>query len=327
MRWGRPGLLHYYVLCISWRVPTETRRLDLMGLGAFAAIVVLLGVNFVAVRFSNAELPPFWGAAFRFAVAAAILGAVVQARSIDWPRGRALVGALAYGATAFGATYAFVYWGLLGVSSGTTSLVFATTPLLTLLMASAIGIERLGWRPLGGALVAIAGMAIVVGGQVGALSMPHLIAVLLAAAAGAASGFIVKRAPAVHPVAMNAIGMTTGVVVLVAVSLAAGETWRIPVLAPTWVALTWLVMSAAIAFILFVWLIRRWSASAASYTTVLFPIVTILVAAILVDEPVTAWLVAGALLVAVGVYFGALSRFARAPPKGPSPPPEAQRRS
>lgn len=40
------------------------RRLDPPGLAAFAAIVVLRGVNFVAARFSNAELPPFWGAAF-----------------------------------------------------------------------------------------------------------------------------------------------------------------------------------------------------------------------------------------------------------------------
>ena len=287
------------------------RRLDLAGIVAFVAIVVLLGVNFVAVRFSNAELPPFWGATFRFTFAATLLALVVQARRIPWPRGAALVGSIAYGVTAFGATYALAYWGLLGVSSGTTSLAFATTPLLTLLMAASVGIERLGWRPLAGAILAVAGMAFVVGGDLAAASTPHLVAVFLAAVAGAASGVIVKRAPAVHPVAMNAVAMATGVVLLLAASLLARERWALPALAATWLALAWLVMSAAVAFILFVWLIRRWTASRASYTTVLFPVVTILVASVLVDEPITMRLVAGGLVVVAGVYVGALSRRAK----------------
>ncbi|HEY6102605.1 MAG TPA: hypothetical protein VI007_05190 [bacterium] len=33
---------------------------------AFLAVVIIGGSNFVAVRFSNRELPPFWGASIRF---------------------------------------------------------------------------------------------------------------------------------------------------------------------------------------------------------------------------------------------------------------------
>lgn len=292
---------------------SSSRGLDTAGIAAFVAIVVLLGVNFVAVRFSNAELPPFWGAAFRFLVAGAVLAGVVQFRGIVWPRGRALAGAVAYGFLSFGVAYALVYWSLLGVGAGTASVVFATTPLLTLLMAATVRIERIGWRALVGALVALGGMVVVVGGQVGTISRPHLVAVALAAVSGAASGVVVKRVPAVHPVAMNAVGMLVGTAVLAATSLLAREAWALPGLAATWGALAWLVMSAAIAFILFVWLIRRWSASAASYTTVLFPIVTIVVASALIGEPITPRLLAGTLVVGAGVYLGALSGHARAP--------------
>ena len=43
---------------------------------AYGLMVILVGANAVAVRFSVAELPPFWGAALRFAAAALIfLGA------------------------------------------------------------------------------------------------------------------------------------------------------------------------------------------------------------------------------------------------------------
>ena len=39
---------------------------------AFAGAVLLIGSNLVAIRFSNRELPPFWGAGTRFAIAAAM---------------------------------------------------------------------------------------------------------------------------------------------------------------------------------------------------------------------------------------------------------------
>ena len=38
-------------------------------LAAFLVSTVIFGSNFVAVRLSNQELAPFWGAALRFAVA------------------------------------------------------------------------------------------------------------------------------------------------------------------------------------------------------------------------------------------------------------------
>jgi hypothetical protein len=46
-----------------------TRRVDRVTLVAFFAVVILGGSNAVAVRFSNFELPPFWGATLRFASA------------------------------------------------------------------------------------------------------------------------------------------------------------------------------------------------------------------------------------------------------------------
>ena len=41
----------------------ETKRIGGLTLIAFVAVVILGGSNAVAVRVSNFELPPFWGAA------------------------------------------------------------------------------------------------------------------------------------------------------------------------------------------------------------------------------------------------------------------------
>jgi len=92
-------------------------RPDSRVLLAFSLVVLFLGVNFVAVRFSNRELQPFWGATLRFALASVILFAVVRLRRIPLPRGGALTGAVLLGATAFGVNFAFLYWGLLSVTA------------------------------------------------------------------------------------------------------------------------------------------------------------------------------------------------------------------
>ena len=92
---------------------------------AFLTIVLVLGVNFVAVRFSNRELPPFSGAALRFFLASAILFAVVRLQRLALPRGHALQGVLIYGALAFGVTYACLYWGLVSVPAGMAAVLFA----------------------------------------------------------------------------------------------------------------------------------------------------------------------------------------------------------
>ena len=47
----------------------EEGRPDRLTLAAFTILVVVGGGNAVAIRFSNRELPPFWGATIRFAVA------------------------------------------------------------------------------------------------------------------------------------------------------------------------------------------------------------------------------------------------------------------
>ena len=129
---------------------------------AFALLVLIGGSNAVAVRISYAELPPFWGAALRFAAAALIFWVIVLGRRITLPRGRALVGALVYGLLTVGASYAFLYWALLRVQAALAMVVLAFVPLMTLFFAWAHGLETLSWRRLLGALIAIAGILIVV---------------------------------------------------------------------------------------------------------------------------------------------------------------------
>lgn len=283
-------------------------NLDKRTLAAFVTAVVFLGVNFVAVRFSNQELPPFWGASLRFIIASVLLFSIARLRAIPLPQGAALKGAAFYGLFSFAISYGFLYWGLTRVSSGMASVTFATIPLVTQLVASLIGQERLTWKGMLGAGIVIVGIAVVFLEQL-KFDVPliYLGAVLLGVVSSALSGIIVKYYPKNHPVATNVIGMGVGAVLLLVFSFVTGETQRLPSLPATWLALGWLVLSSIVGFVLIVWLLSRWSATATSYIGVLTPLVTVAAASLLEGETPTLTFLAGSLLVLLGVYVGALS--------------------
>jgi drug/metabolite transporter (DMT)-like permease len=108
---------------------------------AFFGFVILSGSNFVGVRFSNFELPPFWGAALRFSVAGLLFFLIVALRRIQLPRGRALLGATVYGILSFGVSYAFAYYALVSLNAGLASVVLVLVPLATIFLAAAQGQE------------------------------------------------------------------------------------------------------------------------------------------------------------------------------------------
>jgi drug/metabolite transporter (DMT)-like permease len=70
----------------------------------------------------------------------------------------------------------------------------------------------------------------------------------------------------------------------------------------------WLVLMGSLGlFQLFLYVIRRWTASAAVYAVAAMPVVAMVLGAILLDQPVTAQLLAGGALVGAAVYVGALA--------------------
>ncbi len=284
------------------------RTLIPLPLLAFLTIVVLLGVNFVAVRFSNLELPPFWGAALRFIIASFVLFIIVMFKRLPLPKGMGLAGAALFGVLVFGATYGFVYWALLHVSSGMAAVTFATIPLITILLAASLKLERLTWRSLFGAGLVLIGIGVVFQEQLQAdVPLLSLVVLLLGALSGALSGIVIKRFPKSHPISTNAVAMAVGAALLIVTSRSLGEPWHLPTLPVTWVALGWLITSASVAFILMVWLLSKWSASATSYSTVLQPLVTVAVASWLAGEQVTLMFALGGAFALIGVYVGALT--------------------
>jgi drug/metabolite transporter (DMT)-like permease len=277
-------------------------------LSAFVLSSVLAGGNAVAIRFSNRELDPLWGAALRFFLAAVLFAILLAALRLRLPRGRALAGAIVFGVIQFGATYALAYYALVELQAGFGQLLLALVPLFTLLLAVAQRQEQLHPAAVVGTLLALVGVAVMSRAPLReSLPVLAVLAAIGSALCFAQAAVLVRRLPPVHPVTMNAVGMTAGAAVLLAGAFAVGDTFELPERSATWTAVWYLATLGSMGvFLLYLFVLRRWLASRAAYTFVLIPVVTVALSAWLDDEPVGWALVVGGALVLVGVYVGAL---------------------
>ncbi len=275
---------------------------------AFVLMVLFAGGNAVAIRVSNFGVPPLWGAALRGAGAAFVFWLIVLLRRLALPRGRALLGAMLYGLLIVGAGYAFMYWGLVRVPAGLGSTLLSLVPLMTLFFAGAHRLEELRWRSVAGALVATAGVFIGLAGGLGrALHVPSVLAIVAGTACLAEASVLLKLFPRSHPLVTNAVAFTAGTPILLIVSRLAGEQWRLPATPSTWAAFAYLVLPGSVAvFYLYLHVLSRWTASAASYSFLLIPVATVVVAALILGEAITTSFVVGAALVLAGVWVGAI---------------------
>src|SRR5688572_15604322 len=82
---------------------------DRATVAAFIAVAVFGGMNALAVRETLVELDPYWSAGARFIAAGLILSAVTLVRRRRFPRGRALAGAVAYGAVGLASAFGLIY--------------------------------------------------------------------------------------------------------------------------------------------------------------------------------------------------------------------------
>jgi drug/metabolite transporter (DMT)-like permease len=299
---------------------STSRSPDRATLLAFGIFVLLGGGAPVAVRFSYQELAPFWSAALRFSLAALIFWLLVLVKRVSLPRGRALLGAILFGALSVGGAFLFFYYGLTQTPASLGATLAATIPLLTLLFATAHRLEKFRRRGAIGGLLAVGGIAISVGGSFfsgGEVSLIHILAILAAAACFAEAGIVVKLFPRSNPYATNAIAMTTGTIMLAVASLVSGEVWILPATSTVRLAMTYLVIASVGLFLLYLFILGRWTATGASYAFVLNPLVTVVLAASLADEVISPLFLVGAAVVLLGVYVGAL-RPAAKPEEAPA---------
>jgi drug/metabolite transporter (DMT)-like permease len=277
---------------------------------AFIMIVLFTGFNAIAVKSSEAELPPFFGAGIRFGIAAILLIAIMLVLRLPLPRGRNFYGAILFGILGSGISRALLYYALEKLPAGTSMVLLALVPLLTCLFACAHKQEIFQWKSITGSILAVGGIAVIYSGHI-QTSLPILpvLAVIGAAVCYAEAIVIIKNFPQSHPVTTNAIALSTGSILLFIFSALWKESPTLPRLASTWESLVYLIIfGTSITFLLTVYVIQKWSASASSYQFVLFPIITMIMGVRMANETMNIAILLGSLLVLSGVYVGGIAK-------------------
>ena len=275
---------------------------------AFLFFILVGGGASVAIRITYGELAPFWAATARFMLGAIIFWVIVAVRKLRVPRGRALLGAMIFGALTVGFAFLLIAWALVVIPASLYQILMAMVPLLTLFLSALHGVESITGRGIFGGFLAILGILVTVGGTSSVnISWPHILAIIVAAVFMAEGGVLIKKFPPNPPVITNAIAMTTGAIILGSASIVTGEQWTFPTQSNTLLAFVYLVVFVTVlAFMLYMFVLGNWTASGTSYGFVLVPLVTIVVAATIAGEEISLNFLGGALLVLAGVFIAAL---------------------
>ena len=105
----------------------------------FAVCTLIVATNPIAVRFSDRELDPWWGACLRFSLATAIFAALAAVLRLGPPQGRAFAGAVLFGALNYAGAVGLAYYAFVHVHAGIGQILFALVPLTTLLSPCSSG--------------------------------------------------------------------------------------------------------------------------------------------------------------------------------------------
>src|ERR1700679_1796419 len=100
---------------------------------AYAAIYILWGASFLAIRQVVAVTPPFFAACFRFLCAGAILYGYSCWRGMPQPNRRQWMGTAILGLVMFAGDYGCLFWAEKEVPSGLAAVIAATIPVWVLL--------------------------------------------------------------------------------------------------------------------------------------------------------------------------------------------------
>lgn len=284
---------------------------DRLTIFAFFLTAVLGGGNSVAVRFSNVELAPFWGATIRLAASAIIFWLILFLWKLPIPQKRDASVLLITGFFTVGISFGLFYFGFVRLQASLGSVIVALGPLMTFFLAVLHRMESFRWQSLLGGVIALIGISIAARAQLGAdVPILSVLALISASAISAEGNVILKMySPKSDPVATNALTLSTGVIFLFLASFFVGEPHALPSQSVTWIAIAYTVIPGTVVlFHLYLWILLRWSASATSYVIMLFPIVATTAASLLIGERITLSFILGGALVLTGVWIGALMK-------------------
>jgi drug/metabolite transporter (DMT)-like permease len=296
-------------------------------LGDFLLLAALWGGSFLFMHLGAVEFGPVPTAGLRVSVAALVLLPLLAARGQAPALRRNAGHLLVTGVLNAAVPFALYSYAVLHVTTGTASIVNATVPLFGAVLAWLWLGDRLGWWRWCGLALGFAGVALLASrsgaapgaarGLAGGTALPLAACLGACACYGTAASYAKRHLGGVPPLA-TAAGSLSGA----SLALAAPTAWWWPARTPgpaAWMAIVAMgILCTALAYVLYFRLIERAGPSRALAVTFLAPVFAVAYGAVLLDEPVTPWMVGcgGVILAGTLVSTGLLRPGRRTPAAG-----------
>jgi drug/metabolite transporter (DMT)-like permease len=260
---------------------------------AFAAIYLIWGSTYLAIRYAVETIPPLVTAGIRHTIAGGILLAWAWARGFR-PKREHWVSGFIVGGLFFLVGHGTLHWAEQYVGSGLAALLIATEPMFILILAWAIGQQRISRISSVGLVLGVAGVAMLAGGELGGkgLSLAGLIAVLLGSLAWSAGVVIsTKMKLPEDALGRTAVPLVCGASLLLIAAGLTGEfraTHWASISLKSVLGLGYLItFGSVVAFTAYTWLLQRCPPALVATHTYANPVVAVLLGWLLASEPLT----------------------------------------
>jgi drug/metabolite transporter (DMT)-like permease len=269
-------------------------RLDSVKLAlAFAAIYLVWGSTYLAIRYAVETIPPLVTAGIRHTVAGGILLAWAYARGYRAKREHWVAGAIV-GAFFFLIGHGTLHWAEQHVASGLAALLIATEPMFILVLAWASGQQKTSRASALGLALGVVGVAILTGMEVSAkdASLVGMMVVLIGSAAWAAGVVISPKVKLPSDaLARTAVPLVCGAVMLLASAGITGEFhglhWSAISLRSILGLAYLIVFGSIVAFTSYTWLLQRCAPALVATHTYANPVAAVLLGWLLAGEALT----------------------------------------
>jgi len=274
---------------------------------AFAAIYLIWGSTYLAIRYAVETIPPLVAAGIRHSIAGVILFAWAWGRGFRPTRAHWIAG-LALGALYFLIGHGSLHWAEQYVGSGLAALLIATEPMFILVLAWSMGQQKISRLSALGLGLGVLGVALLTGAEltVKGSSLLGLLAVLLGSLSWSVGVVISSRLK----LPSDALGRTAlpticGAVMLLAAAGLTGEfhaTHWASISLKSVLGLAYLIVfGSVVAFTSYTWLLQKCPPALVATHTYANPVVAVFLGWLLASEPLTMRVVlaSGAILAAI----------------------------
>jgi drug/metabolite transporter (DMT)-like permease len=285
----------------------SARPTDALLVRAMPAVFVLIwSTGFVVARYGMPHAPPLGFLAMRYALSVLAFGAWIALVRAAWPVGRAQWGHLAVSGVLMHAGYLGGVWAAvkLGLGAGTVAVVVGLQPVLTAVWLSATGGSRaIAGRQWLGLLLGFGGLLLVVGHKLGAGEVTAANFALAAFALLSITAGTLYQKRFVQPCDVrtaNAVQLAAALLVTAPLAWIEAGVWQMHhelVGAMAWSVLVLTLGGSSMLYLL----IQRGAAAKVTSLLYLVPPCTAVLAWLLFGEALSAQVLAGIAVTAVGV--------------------------